>query len=60
MTIHNAIRAAVVAAMGFGTAAQAQETVVWWDFLGGGDGARMKQLIDRFNQEHQQIDATTL
>lgn len=63
MTIHNAIRAAVVAAMGFGTAAQAQETVVWWDFLGGGDGARMKQLIDRFNEEHNgeiRIDATTL
>lgn len=63
MTIHNAIRAAVVAAMGFGTAAQAQETVVWWDFLGGGDGARMKQLIDRFNEEHSgeiRIDATTL
>jgi multiple sugar transport system substrate-binding protein len=22
-----------------------QEDVVWWDFLGGGDGVRMKQLI---------------
>ena len=25
--------------------AQATETVVWWDFLGGGDGVRMKKLI---------------
>jgi multiple sugar transport system substrate-binding protein len=44
-------------------AAQAQETVVWWDFLGGGDGVRMKQLIDDFNKEHEgkiKIDATTL
>ena len=41
----------------------AQETVVWWDFLAGGDGVRMKALIDAFNQEHQgqiQIEGTTL
>ncbi|MBM1220944.1 extracellular solute-binding protein [Ponticoccus sp. SC2-23] len=45
------------------TAAQAQETVVWWDFLGGGDGVRMKQLISEFNEAHEgeiAIDATTL
>ena len=44
-------------------AAQAQETVVWWDFLGGGDGVRMKTLIDGFNAEHQgkiEIQASTL
>lgn len=44
-------------------AAQAQENVVWWDFLGGGDGVRMKSLIERFNEEHAgqiTIDATTL
>ncbi|HEY0033771.1 MAG TPA: ABC transporter substrate-binding protein [Devosia sp.] len=44
-------------------AVQAQETVVWWDFLGGGDGVRMKSLIDQFNQENAgktQIQATTL
>lgn len=40
----------------------AQETVVWWDFLSGGDGVRMKALIERFNSEHPdiQIDGTTL
>ena len=44
-------------------AAQAEETVVWWDFLGGGDGVRMKKLIEDFNTEHAgkiKIDATTL
>jgi multiple sugar transport system substrate-binding protein len=43
--------------------AVAQETVVWWDFLGGGDGVRMKKLIEDFNAAHQgkiKIDATTL
>lgn len=40
----------------------AQTTVTWWDFLGGGDGVRMKSLIDDFNASHDdiQIDATTL
>jgi multiple sugar transport system substrate-binding protein len=48
-------------ALSFG--AHAQETVVWWDFLAGGDGVRMKSLIDGFNAEHQgqiQIQGTTL
>jgi multiple sugar transport system substrate-binding protein len=43
--------------------ASAKETVVWWDFLGGGDGARMKKLIEDFNAEHKdsiEIQATTL
>jgi multiple sugar transport system substrate-binding protein len=43
--------------------AQAQETVVWWDFLAGGDGVRMKSLIERFNEEHAgeiTIQPTTL
>ena len=31
--------------------ARAEETVVWWDFLGGGDGARMKKLIEDFNTD---------
>ena len=42
---------------------QAKETVVWWDFLGGGDGIRMKKLIEDFNTEHKdsiEIQATTL
>ena len=45
------------------SAAQAKETVVWWDFLGGGDGARMKTLLEEFNAEHAdsiEIQATTL
>ena len=35
---------------------------IWWDFLGGGDGVRMKALIEDFNAEHPdiQIKATTL
>jgi multiple sugar transport system substrate-binding protein len=47
----------------FASAAHAEETVVWWDFLSGGDGVRMKQLLSDFNTEHQgkiKIDATTL
>jgi multiple sugar transport system substrate-binding protein len=43
--------------------ALAKETLVWWDFLGGGDGVRMKALIDQFNKEHAdsvEIQATTL
>ena len=26
--------------------ARAEDTIVWWDFLGGGDGVRMKALIE--------------
>ena len=47
----------------FASAAHAEETVVWWDFLSGGDGVRMKQLLSDFNAQHQgkiKIDATTL
>lgn len=43
--------------------AQAQETVVWWDFLGGGDGIRMKKMIEDFNTANAgriEIQATTL
>ena len=43
--------------------ALAQENVVWWDFLGGGDGVRMKKLIEDFNAEHAgkiAIQGTTL
>ena len=36
--------------------AQAGETVIWWDFLGGGDGVRMKKLIEDFNTEHKDAD----
>lgn len=54
---------AAMAVLAMSSAAQAQETVVWWDFLGGGDGVRMKQMITDFNKAHEgkiTIDATTL
>jgi multiple sugar transport system substrate-binding protein len=43
-------------------AARAEDTIVWWDFLSGGDGVRMKAMLDEFNKEHAgkvKIDATT-
>src|SRR5215217_5830829 len=51
------------ALMSFASIATAAETVVWWDFLGGGDGVRMKKLIEDFNTEHSgkiEIQGTTL
>ena len=54
---------ATSALLTMGGASLATENVVWWDFLSGGDGVRMKALIDRFNTEHDgkiAIDATTL
>ena len=54
---------AAAAVLAIAAGAQAKETVVWWDFFGGGDGARMKQLIEDFNTEHKdsiEIQATTL
>ena len=54
---------AIAGAMMTAVPAAAQETVVWWDFLGGGDGVRMKKLIEDFNAEYTgkiKIDATTL
>jgi multiple sugar transport system substrate-binding protein len=41
---------------------QAQEVVEWWDFLGGGDGVRMKTMIGEYNagDNGAQIEATTL
>ncbi len=63
MNLHRLIRAGILIVFGsWAFAAQAQETVVWWDFLGGGDGVRMKKLISDFNAEHEgkiKIDATT-
>jgi multiple sugar transport system substrate-binding protein len=62
-SIARVLATAGVLALGAGVAAQAQETIIWWDFLGGGDGVRMKKLIDDFNKEHEgsiEIQATTL
>ncbi|MEY4697750.1 MAG: hypothetical protein RIT14_2178 [Pseudomonadota bacterium] len=55
--------AAALAAVVSAPMAMAMETVVWWDFLGGGDGVRMKKLIEDFNAAHSgeiEIQATTL
>jgi multiple sugar transport system substrate-binding protein len=55
--------AALLSSALFAGTAQAKETVVWWDFLGGGDGVRMKQLIGDFNKEMDgkiEIQPTTL
>jgi multiple sugar transport system substrate-binding protein len=57
------LSAAVLAAVFAAPMAMAKETVVWWDFLGGGDGVRMKKLIEDFNAAHAdtiEIQATTL
>jgi len=54
---------ALLAVAGATSATFAKDTIVWWDFLGGGDGVRMKALIDQFNKEHAdsvEIQATTL
>jgi len=59
----NLAKGVIVAAGLLTSVAHAEETVVWWDFLGGGDGVRMKKLIADFNAEHAgkiRIDATTL
>ncbi len=57
------LKAALVTSALLVSTAQAQEEIEWWDFLGGGDGVRMKTLLDQFNTEHEgqiHITATTL
>ena len=58
----SAVAATAVLLASAGYAAAEAQKVVWWDFLSGGDGVRMKALISDFNKEHPdiQIDATTL
>jgi multiple sugar transport system substrate-binding protein len=61
--IVKSLKIALLASALIATGAQAKETVVWWDFLGGGDGVRMKKLLEDFNAEHAdsiEIQATTL
>ncbi|MGN6099520.1 MAG: extracellular solute-binding protein, partial [Devosia sp.] len=58
-----ALAATALLTIGAVSVAQAEDTLVWWDFLGGGDGVRMKAMIEEFNKEHAgtlKIDATTL
>ena len=54
--------ASAMAIVALGTAAQAKTQVVWWDFLAGGDGVRMKALISAFEKDNPdiEINATTL
>jgi multiple sugar transport system substrate-binding protein len=42
--------------------AQSPIKVVFWDFFGGGDGIRMKQIVDEYNksQSEIQVERTTL
>jgi spermidine/putrescine-binding protein len=54
---------AIGALLAMTAAGQAQQKVIWWDFLGGGDGVRMKKMISDFNAAHAgkiEIEATTL
>ncbi len=63
MRMKTILATAMLAMLTIGGVAQAKETVIWWDFLGGGDGVRMKKLISDFNADHTdtiEIQATTL
>ena len=50
------------AALTIGVKAQDQTKIVFWNFLGGGDGARMKILVDGFNKSQSKyaVEGTTL
>ena len=54
--------ASAVALTALGVGAQAKTQVTWWDFLSGGDGIRMKALIQAFQKDNPdiEINATTL
>ncbi|WP_027483300.1 extracellular solute-binding protein [Deinococcus pimensis] len=51
-----------MAALTLGAASAAPTKITFWNFLGGGDGARMKQLIDGYNgsQDKYRIEQTVL
>ena len=55
----------LLAAAGIATviaSAQTATKVVFWDFFGGGDGIRMKQIVDEYNKSQSDIhvERTTL
>ncbi|MCW6507317.1 extracellular solute-binding protein [Lichenifustis flavocetrariae] len=58
----NVAAASALALLGLGSAAEAKTQIVWWDFLAGGDGVRMKALISAFQKDNPdiEINATTL
>src|SRR5690348_12509114 len=41
-----------------GIAQAATTTLTFWDFLGGGDGVRMKQIVEEFNKGQNDIRVT--
>ena len=48
-----------VAACFSSTAAfSAQTELTYWDFLGGGDGVRNKQIVEEFNKSQSEIHVT--
>jgi multiple sugar transport system substrate-binding protein len=60
--VSSRLGAAAAALFAFTSVAAAKTPVVWWDFLSGGDGVRMKAMIQQFNAENPdiEINATTL
>ena len=56
------VGASALALLTFGASAEAKTQVTWWDFLSGGDGIRMKALIQAFEKDNPdiEINATTL
>ena len=58
------MRLAAILALGLSLwgMAFAQTKIVFWDFFGGGDGIRMKQIVDEFNKSQKdiQVERTTL
>ena len=51
---------AAAALLSTSVSVQAQEVVEWWDFLGGGDGVRMKTLIDERTPVYESVAAVTV
>jgi multiple sugar transport system substrate-binding protein len=50
------ITVSCLAACFFSAVAQAAPTqITYWDFLGGGDGVRMKQIVEEFNKGQSEI-----
>jgi multiple sugar transport system substrate-binding protein len=47
---------AALALLALTVVAHAKTQVVWWDFLSGGDGVRMRSLISQFNTENPDIE----
>ncbi|GGJ69925.1 extracellular solute-binding protein [Deinococcus aquiradiocola] len=48
-------RTLLALSLALSTSAHAATTVVFWDFFGGGDGIRMKQIVDDFNASQKDI-----